>query len=101
MRSTESRMASIVLSWRRNGSWLPVVISNGVSKPSGTTDLFHMLSNRIVAWDKWNYPATDAVLKALGGGTGVVRKATDLVFSQATIRVISSRSNSSALEAAG
>lgn len=47
---------------------VPVVISDGVSAEAGTTDLFHMLSGRIAEWDKWNYPATDAVLKSLDGG---------------------------------
>jgi hypothetical protein len=47
---------------------VPVVISNGVSASRGTTDLFHMLANRIVEWDKWHYSETDAILKALDGG---------------------------------
>lgn len=47
---------------------VPVVISNGVSVEEGTTDLFHMLAGRIAEWDKWNYPATDAILKSLDGG---------------------------------
>lgn len=47
---------------------VPVIVSTGVSKENGTTDLFHMLGNRIVEWDKWNFAATDAVLKDLDGG---------------------------------
>jgi len=50
---------------------VPVVISNGVSKRSGTTDLFHMLAGRIIEWDKWDYPATAAILKSLDGGMRV------------------------------
>lgn len=47
---------------------VPVLISSGVSADAGTTDIFHMLSDRIVEWDKWNFPGTDAVLKAVDGG---------------------------------
>ncbi|MFJ3385219.1 MULTISPECIES: ParB N-terminal domain-containing protein [unclassified Curtobacterium] len=50
---------------------VPVIISNGVSKRSGTTDLFHMLAGRIIEWDKWDYPATATILKSLDGGLGV------------------------------
>lgn len=49
---------------------VPVVITDGVSAEAGTTDLFHMLAGRILEWDKWNFPATDAVLKSLDGGIG-------------------------------
>lgn len=49
---------------------VPVVITDGVSAAAGTTDLFHMLAGRIIEWDKWNYPETDAVLKGLDGGLG-------------------------------
>lgn len=47
---------------------VPVVISNGVSKRSGTTDLFHMLAGRIIEWD---YPATATILRGLDGGLGI------------------------------
>lgn len=47
---------------------VPVVISNGVSAKDGTTDLFHLLANRIIEWDKWNYPETDSILRGLDGG---------------------------------
>jgi len=49
---------------------VPVTISDGVSASEGTTDLFHMLSGRIIEWDKWNFPATNSVLKELDGGLG-------------------------------
>jgi len=49
---------------------VPVTISDGVSAAEGTTDLFHMLSGRIIEWDKWNFPATNSVLKELDGGLG-------------------------------
>ena len=49
---------------------VPVTISDGVSAAEGTTDLFHMLSGRIIEWDKWNFPATNAVLQELDGGLG-------------------------------
>jgi len=49
---------------------VPVVITGGLSVAAGTTDIFHMLANRIIEWDKWNYPATDAVLKSVDGGLG-------------------------------
>lgn len=49
---------------------VPVIITDGVSAEAGTTDLFHMLAGRILEWDKWNFPATDAVLKSLDGGIG-------------------------------
>lgn len=49
---------------------VPVVISGGVSAAAGTTDLFHMLAGRIIEWDKWNFPGTDAVLRGLDGGLG-------------------------------
>ena len=47
---------------------VPVLISGGVSADAGTTDIFHMLSDRIIEWDKWNFPGTDAVLKSVDGG---------------------------------
>lgn len=49
---------------------IPAVVSSGVSADDGTTDLFHMLSGRIVEWDKWNFPETNEVLKSLDGGMG-------------------------------
>ena len=49
---------------------VPVVVTDGLSAAAGTTDIFHMLGNRIIEWDKWNYPATDAVLKSVDGGLG-------------------------------
>ncbi|MCS6563055.1 hypothetical protein [Curtobacterium poinsettiae] len=50
---------------------VPVVIINGVTQRDGTTDLFHMLGNRIIEWDKWDYPATADILRKLDGGLSV------------------------------
>lgn len=47
---------------------VPVVVANTLNSSDGTTDLYHMLANRIVEWDKWNFPETDAILKELDGG---------------------------------
>ena len=49
---------------------IPAVVSSGVSEDAGTTDIFHMLSGRIVEWDKWNFPETNEVLKSVDGGMG-------------------------------
>lgn len=47
---------------------VPVIVTNGVNAERGTTDLYHMLSGRIIEWDKWNFPATNEVLRSLDGG---------------------------------
>lgn len=47
---------------------VPVIVTNGVNAARGTTDLYHMLSGRIIEWDKWNFPATNEVLRSLDGG---------------------------------
>lgn len=47
---------------------VPVIVTNGVNAKRGTTDLYHMLSGRIIEWDKWNFPATNEVLRSLDGG---------------------------------
>lgn len=49
---------------------VPVIITDSVNATDGTTDLYHMLSGRIIEWDKWNFPATNEILKSLDGGLG-------------------------------
>lgn len=58
----------LALQWKLET--LPVVIVDSLNAEDGTTDLFHMLAGRVLEWDKWNFPGTDAVLKGLDGGIG-------------------------------
>lgn len=47
---------------------VPVLVVSGTSKKDGSTDVYNLLGNRIVEWDKWNFAATDEILSSLDGG---------------------------------
>jgi len=47
---------------------VPVIIANKVSNDDGTTGLYGLLADRMVEWNKWEYPTTDSILKKVDGG---------------------------------